>query len=70
MAKLMENFARFHNPRVNNAVINIESVAARLDKAVMSKQSQMLGKIGLRQLSDFKQSINPHLFLFQDIEDF
>jgi len=66
----MQNSAGLNDARVNDAIENIEAFAAGLDETVVTQKSEMLGKVGLGQASDFEKLGHTKLFVLDIIEDF
>ena len=69
VSELMEDFAGFDDARINDLVMNIETIPAGLDETVVTQKGEMLGKIGFGKSRDTEQCFYWSLPFLQDVED-
>ena len=69
MTQIVKDFARLDDPRVDDFVVNIESVPSWMDETVVAKQCQMLRQVGTWKFCDFEQFFYRSFPHFEDIKN-
>jgi hypothetical protein len=68
VTKLVQDLAGLDNARIDDAIVDIQAVAAGLNQAIMAQECEMLGKVRLGKLGDLEKLVYAGLAPFQDIE--
>ena len=68
MAELMKDLTGLHDSWVDDGIKDVESLAARLDEAVVPKQCEVLGQVCLGQLGYLEEKVYASLPLLEDVE--
>ncbi len=69
-AETVENFARFDDARVDDAVVDVETTATCMYDTVVSHEGEVLREICFGKFGDFEEIFDTSLMEFQNIENF